>query len=267
MSQELIEYKGVTIRKYRYTMLPCTVRACDYEADVNGIRLTAKTRKEINTLVNKALKNMVMNTEEVKAVLKKHQEWCGEGMSQEDKRANLRGFYMRDVKIPNADLRYAVLQKSSLQNADLSGSNLSYADLRGADLSYADLRGADFTGADLTGACLSEAVIENTVFNNADLSKIEISAVKIRNSYFKKARFCEGRIYYSDIEKSVFDDSSMNKMYLLGSIRDSSFINADMTGANLHIEAANTDFSNADFTESDIRFSEFTDCISAPAVR
>ena len=105
MSEELIEYKGVPIRKYKYMVLPCTVRACRYEADVNGHHLTARTRKEIDTLVNKALLNMILGTEEMKAVLKRHQKWCDEGMNEklprkESTRADLRGFYKRSSRVP-----------------------------------------------------------------------------------------------------------------------------------------------------------------------
>lgn len=105
MSEELIEYKGVTIRRYKYMMLPCTVRACRYEADVNGLHLTANTRKEIDALVSKALKNMIIRTEEVKAALEKHQEWCDEGMDEafprkKSPRANLHGFYKLSSRVP-----------------------------------------------------------------------------------------------------------------------------------------------------------------------
>ena len=193
MSEELIEYKGVTIRRYKYMMLPCTVRACRYEADVNGFHLTANTRKEIDTLVSKALKNMIIGTEEVKAALEKHQKWCDEGIDEtishkKSPRADLHGFYMRDVKIPNANLRKAVLYKCSLRGADLSGADLREADLRGADLIYADLSGADLTGADLAGACLSGAKIENTIFSDANMPKAVMNRARD-----KKFRFPESK--------------------------------------------------------------------------
>ena len=238
----MIEYKGVTIRRYKYMMLPCTVRACRYEADVNGLHLTANTRKEIDTLVSKALKNMIIGTEKVKAVLEKHQKWCDEGMdetlpSKKSPRADLHGFYMRDVKIPNANLRKAILYKCSLRGADLSGADLREADLRGADLIYADLSGADLTGADLAGACLSGAKIENMIFSDANMPKAVMNRAEIRNSDFRKANLCGAGINLSDIEGSNFDGADMSGICMAGNIRNSSFHSAKIANAKINIRA------------------------------
>jgi len=67
-----------------------------------------------------------MNKEELKNILKKHEDWI-KGIDGGEK----------------ADLRYANLRGADLESADLRYANLGRADLESADLRYANLGGAD----------------------------------------------------------------------------------------------------------------------------
>jgi hypothetical protein len=105
-----------------------------------------------------------MTADQLKAVLDAHALWLkGEGAGQ---MANLRGAYLSEAYLSEADLRGAYLSEAYLSEADLRWANLRWANLRGADLSganlseadlrWANLRGADLSGANLSGANLSE---------------------------------------------------------------------------------------------------------------
>ena len=80
-----------------------------------------------------------MNKEELKNILKKHEDWIN-GIDG-GKRANL----------IRADLRYANLKGANLKDADLRYANLKGANLEDADLRYANLKGANLKGANLEG--------------------------------------------------------------------------------------------------------------------
>ncbi len=83
-----------------------------------------------------------MNKEELKNILKKHEDWI-KGIDGGE-RADLKG----------ADLKGADLKDADLRDADLRGANLRGADLRDADLRGANLRGANLRGTDLRDADL-----------------------------------------------------------------------------------------------------------------
>jgi len=94
-----------------------------------------------------------------------------------DRRINLRGAFLKDLRLDAANFQNATLDRVSLAGAELEGANLQHASLVGAVLSFANLanaslQGANLTSSDLIGSDLTTAHFDRgTVFHDADLSK------------------------------------------------------------------------------------------------
>jgi len=83
-------------------------------------------------------------------------------------RKDLRGAYLRDANLSDANLSGAYLRDANLSGANLSDANLSGAYLRDANLSDANLSGAYLSDANLSGAYLSGAYLSGA--KDADLA-------------------------------------------------------------------------------------------------
>ena len=101
--------------------------------------------------------------------------------------ADLQKAWMPQASLQKADLRGADLSGANLFRADLNGARIWNADLRGADLNGANLRGAvltsaDLNGADLSGANLNAAILTRVDLNGADLHKADLSAANLEEA-------------------------------------------------------------------------------------
>jgi uncharacterized protein YjbI with pentapeptide repeats len=95
---------------------------------------------------------------------------------------NLRGIYLRDVRLQGIDLNCADLRGTSLMGVDFTGANLHRADLSGAFLIHSNLSAANLTQANLTksflilanlhDSCLTEANLSHTNLTKANLSEV-----------------------------------------------------------------------------------------------
>jgi hypothetical protein len=110
-------------------------------------------------------------------------------------RANLKGYYLRDVDFSNANLR-------------------------GADLSGADLRGAKFIRADLSRACLHKANCEGADFTGADLT----------NAYCKAAKFINAKMVCT-IMKGII---GKNALFIDADLQYADFARAELLGARFN---------------------------------
>ena len=96
-----------------------------------------------------------MNSEEIRKMLENHKKWLfneSGGIRADLCGADLRGAYLCEV-----NLREANLYEADLCGADLRGAYLCEVNLREADLCGADLRGANLCGANLYKANLYQA--------------------------------------------------------------------------------------------------------------
>ncbi|EBQ8908790.1 TPA: pentapeptide repeat-containing protein [Salmonella enterica] len=96
-----------------------------------------------------------MNSAYLSKILEEHKVWIT-SMHESGSRANLRGAYLCDADLRDADLRGANLRDAYLCDADLRDAYLRDAYLRGANLCGANLRGAYLCDADLCGAYLPD---------------------------------------------------------------------------------------------------------------
>lgn len=109
-------------------------------------------------------------------------EWNVWRREQRDVIPDLKGAYLRRVRLERVNLSRALLFETNFRRANLSRANFRAAHLGGADLSGADLsrvsfrranlNGANLSRADLRGADFSNATFGSTVFGNVDLSEV-----------------------------------------------------------------------------------------------
>jgi hypothetical protein len=90
--------------------------------------------------------------------------------------------FLRELKIPGANIARAVLGGADMRGANLRGAyaaedSFIFTNLRGADLRGARFTQSDFTNADLTAADLSGADLNETVLDKADLRSANLRAI------------------------------------------------------------------------------------------
>ena len=115
-----------------------------------------------------------MKASELNKILERHQLWI-ETNGVQGERADLRGAYLRDANLTDADLEGANLFRAILEGANLIDANLNhaklyYTNLRGADLTRAKLWSANLYGANLYGADLRAANLGSAYLNSANLT-------------------------------------------------------------------------------------------------
>ena len=79
---------------------------------------------------------------------------------------------LRNVELPNANLKRAVFDNSDMEGANLSGSDLRNASLQGTNLMKAALDGADLRGARLLKAKLGLSNLQGARLDGADMRGI-----------------------------------------------------------------------------------------------
>jgi hypothetical protein len=85
--------------------------------------------------------------------------------------------YLREVRLPRADLR-----RSDLRGADLRRCDLTGADLEGSNLRAANLRGGDLRGANLLDATLFDADLAETNLVSVNLRHVNLERADLRGA-------------------------------------------------------------------------------------
>jgi uncharacterized protein YjbI with pentapeptide repeats len=101
--------------------------------------------------------------------------------------ANLIGANLNRAFLHRSDLREAILRWAILGGANLSRALLSGADLHGSFLSNADLSGADLSEANLSEAILAGANLSGAVLSNADLREAILYRTNLHESLLSNA--------------------------------------------------------------------------------
>jgi uncharacterized protein YjbI with pentapeptide repeats len=104
-------------------------------------------------------------------------------------RFSLRGGFIEDASLVNANMTGQDLEGAVISNSDLSGANLQRVNLRGATLVNVDLSGADLSGADLT-----ETNFVNCNFEGANLNGVSMINCQIQQCTIKDVTITEGVI-------------------------------------------------------------------------
>jgi TIR domain-containing protein/pentapeptide repeat protein len=141
-----------------------------------------------------------------------HPEICPDLTGASLSGMDLRGIYLIDSDVRDANFESANLGQEIINNSKLSSrdfpkeikdhlaiggeihglTSLVNADARGANFRYANLREADLSGADLTGsrlqgASLGEADLRFAILKNTDLRLVDFSQTKLNGADFSEA--------------------------------------------------------------------------------
>jgi uncharacterized protein YjbI with pentapeptide repeats len=167
---------------------------------------------------------------------------------------------LRDVRLPGAKLRGAVMAFADLHKADLSGATLSQADLRCAALEGADLRGADLTEVDLTDASLGEADLAGALLEDARMERASLRFANLTRAVLEGAR-----LPGADFWGANLDGADLRQVVARGAIlgearaeradlREADLRDADLTNAKL----AGAQLSRADLRGASMRGADLT---------
>jgi uncharacterized protein YjbI with pentapeptide repeats len=122
------------------------------------------------------------------------------------------------ANLEKSDLRFAMLQNSSLIGANFQSAKLDKAlffnaILLGAKMNFSDIHGANFMSAELSEAILvgAKANRESAIFNSARLNGAVLSAGHFKNADFQHCKFYGVELEGSDLEGSNLNDSYFNK--------------------------------------------------------
>jgi len=132
-----------------------------------------------------------MNPDQLQGILAAHQRWLkGEtdGVRAILVGANLCNFNLRNVNLPGAILRGAILH-----NTDLSCAILRHADLHNANLSCAILRHADIQNASLHCAIFHSANLHDAKCCRANLRGADFYGANLRGADFRHANLTDAR--------------------------------------------------------------------------
>lgn len=168
---------------------------------------------------------------------------------------DLSGSDLTAANLANANLRYVVLQGSSLLRAnlqdtqaafaDFTGANLGGARLIGANLSAANLNGASLVGADLTEAQLPDAALIGARLtqiraDGANLKQADLSRVEGRGADLSGANLQGATLTAADLQESQLEAADL---------RQANLVNANLADANLHA----AQFQGADLTGANLQ--------------
>jgi len=190
----------------------------------------------------------------------------------------------RKISLRGANLRGAVLSRSTISSLDLSGADLTGAqlvqikwtdvDLHNAVLTRANLASANLLGVNLRNAQLNSALLiackaPSTILENADLTEADVSQANLERSSCVGSNFSRARLMLShfdeaDCTNANFDDANLSSTYLSGAIcSHAKFERAimhgtDLSGARLvgvdflgvrasRVKIAGADITNAQF--------------------
>ncbi len=121
---------------------------------------------------------------------KRYVEW---DPSEEVKRIDLTGSFLKEAVLVQGNLEKAILVKSNLSGANLSGTNLSYA------LISEKGKESDLSGATLNAAVMSGATLEAAILKNAKMARATLDLVNFDSSLLEGVDFS-----YSNVEKATF---------------------------------------------------------------
>lgn len=116
-----------------------------------------------------------------------------------------------------------IYRRTAFTNAYLRGSNLSQYYLKGIRLGNADLTYSNLTGANFEGATLVGAKLDTANFSRGNFTRCNFSNCSLLNSELKDATFESAEFYAADLTKVLLDGTNFRNAKFTGSKLDSLF--------------------------------------------
>jgi uncharacterized protein YjbI with pentapeptide repeats len=175
---------------------------------------------------------------------------------------------IESVDLRDRNLRFAVLNKSSLYSADLSGADLRKATLDRASLHEANLNatevqsGAQLQGATLTNAQLAGAKLMGAKLQGAQLSNASLEGADLTEAHLEAANLSSAQLQGADLSRAYLEAADLTAARLQGATLISTHLEiahlsaaelqgADLTGA--HLDGAS--LNGANLQGADLRLS------------
>jgi uncharacterized protein YjbI with pentapeptide repeats len=167
--------------------------------------------------------------------------------------------WLQGVRIPNANLRHAILDSTDFTHADLRSALLRQASLRGAvfdsanlskvDFSYSSLEGVRFHGASLNRALFirtgGTAMMGFASYDSAQFSDSGFSGSNFVRSTFRGARFGSVGFSHAYMAQTNFEGASGG---------GTMFVESDLTAANFQdVDFLDVNFARANLSQADFR--------------
>ncbi|ECR8061825.1 pentapeptide repeat-containing protein [Salmonella enterica] len=187
-----------------------------------------------------------MNSADLSKILEEHKVWIT-SMRESGSRADLRGAYLCDANLRDANLRGAYLCDANLRDANLRGANLRDANLRGANLRGAYLCDANLRGAYLCDANLRDANLRGANLCDANLRGANLRGANLRDANLRGAYLCGADLCGADLPDLTF--VILGEKYFI-SITNGEYVRA---GCQNHTVEEWRKYSKQEITEMDGR--------------
>lgn len=161
-------------------------------------------------------------------------------------RANLpNGFFvganLSSAQLINTNLRQATLENASLTGADLGQAVLTSSNLHSARLGQVKAKGGDFSFADLSSSSWQGADLTNASFKNANLQEADLSSTKLESANLRNAQLQDAKLRNSNLSKADLRGANLTNTDLGGAI----FVTAMADNSNRFIEIPSGNVSAA----------------------
>ncbi|MEN8444491.1 MAG: pentapeptide repeat-containing protein, partial [Cyanobacteria bacterium J06555_13] len=123
------------------------------------------------------------------------------------------GAYLRQIQLPDSDLRSAKLSRANLTDSNFERASLEFADLQRANLWAANLKKADLRGANLRytalvdsqlkDALLEETTLEGAIIAYANFEKADLRQANLKGAYLLEANFEGSNLEFADLDDAI----------------------------------------------------------------
>ncbi len=137
--------------------------------------------------------------------------------------------YLAEIKLQEADLRFANLQETNLEEANLQQAFLYEANLQQADLLGANLQQAFLYEANLQEAFLYEANLQQADLLGANLQQAFLSDANLQQAFLSGANCQQTNLEGANLQQADLEGANLQQAFLSGA----NLQQADLEGANL----------------------------------
>jgi len=179
--------------------------------------------------------------------------------------ANFSGANLSYANLQGCDFTRANLRNANLYHANCEGVSFKMADLSNADLRGAKLKRCDFTKANLSNTLLYSAGCIETNFSEANMIGSKMQGTYLNNSIFYLTNLENSKIKFSSASDSIdvsIMDAKLNKSEIIGyRIIDKNVSNVEMYWAMIiDCSFKNINFNNSNMSKILVKDSEFINC-------